>query len=105
MNDEGVPLAVGTENALPGMTHGASFHKELEVFADAGIPPMDILVAATLNSARVAGKESEIGTVEVGKLADMVILDADPLVDIANAGKISKVMKSGILFEHEELLA
>ena len=72
--------------------------------AEAGIPAMDILVAATATAARVAGKESEIGTLERGKLADLIVLTRDPLADVRNLGAIESVMKSGVIFSEQELL-
>ena len=63
--------------------------------AAAGTRPMDIILPATRNAAAVMGKQDEVGTLERGKFADLVILDADPLMDIKNTRKIFKVMKAG----------
>ena len=63
--------------------------------AAAGMRPMDIIVSATKNAAAVMGKQDDLGTLERGKFADLVILDADPLMDIKNTRKIFKVMKAG----------
>jgi imidazolonepropionase-like amidohydrolase len=71
---------------------------------EAGIPPMDIIVAATRNAAKIAGKEREVGTLEPGRLADLVVLERDPLADIRNAGSIERVMKSGRFFSEASLL-
>ena len=65
---------------------------------EAGLSPMEILISATRNAAAVMGKEDDVGTLEAGKYADLVILDADPLVDIRNATKIHLVMKGGETF-------
>ena len=59
---------------------------------------MDVIVAATKNAAAVMGREADLGTLQKGKFADLVILDADPLADIKNTRKIFKVMKAGELF-------
>jgi imidazolonepropionase-like amidohydrolase len=67
--------------------------------AAAGVRPMDIIVSATKNAAAVMGRQSEVGTLEKGKYADLVILDADPLADIKNTRKIFKVMKAGEFFQ------
>ncbi len=104
MHDFGIPLAVGVDAGNLGLLHGASIHKEIELMAEAGIPAMDILVAATATAARVAGKESEIGTLERGKLADLIVLTRDPLADVRNLGAIESVMKSGVIFSEQELL-
>jgi imidazolonepropionase-like amidohydrolase len=65
----------------------------------AGLRPMDIIVSATRNAAAVMGRQTEIGTLERGKYADLVILDADPLADIKNTRRIFKVMKEGEFFQ------
>jgi imidazolonepropionase-like amidohydrolase len=92
--DAGVPISVGTDASNIGVLHGASFHRELLVMSEAGMRPMDIIVAATRNGARALGRR-DIGTIEVGKLADLVVLDADPLADISNVGRINMVFKGG----------
>ena len=73
--------------------------------AEAGLEPMAVLVAATRGGARAMGREAELGTIEPGKLADLVILDADPLADIANTGRIHRVVKGGEVLDPEEILA
>ena len=89
------PIAVGTDAGNPGTFHGPSIHREMELLQQAGLSPMDVLVAATRNSAVAMGKEDEIGTVEVGKRADLVVLSRDPIADIRNARYIEWVMKDG----------
>jgi len=71
--------------------------------AEAGLTPMQIIVDATRNAARVFSPNPQIGTIESGKLADLVILDANPLTDIANARQINKVIKGGQVFEAGKL--
>jgi imidazolonepropionase-like amidohydrolase len=104
IHDFGIGLALGTDSGNLGLLHGASVHKEIALLHEAGIPPMDIIVAATRNAAKIAGKESEIGTLETGKRADLVILDRDPLADIRNVSFIQDVMKGGRLFSEADLL-
>ena len=65
------------------------------LMAAAGMRPMDIIVSATKNASAVMGRQNEAGTLEKGKSADLVILDADPIADIQNTRKIFKVMKAG----------
>ena len=65
----------------------------------AGMRPMDVIVAATKNASAVMGRQAEVGTLEKGKFADLVILDADPLADIKNTRRIFKVMKAGEFFQ------
>ena len=75
----------------------------LEFFAEAGIPPIDILRFATQASAETVGAGDELGTLEVGKLADIVPLDANPLEDIKNTQAIWRVLKGGVVFDPEVL--
>ena len=79
----GVRLLPGTDLASHQLS-GAFLHWELESFAEAGIPPLDILRFATQASAETVGAGDDLGTLEVGKLADIVLLDANPLEDIKN---------------------
>src|SRR5206468_13060101 len=91
----GVRVVGSTHACNIGTLHGPSLHRELELMAAARMRPMDIIVSATKNAAAVMGKQDEVGTLEKGKLADLVILDADPLMDIKNTRRIFKVMKAG----------
>ncbi len=78
-------------------------HWELEGFADAGIPLIDILRFATQYAAETVGAGDDLGTLEVGKLADIVLLDANPLEDIKNTQTIWRVIKGGFVFDPEDL--
>lgn len=104
INAFGIAIAIGVDPGNLGLLHGASVHQELALLASAGIPAMDLIVAATRNAAHVAGKDTEVGTLEPGKLADLIVLSADPLKDIRNVGAIVDVMKSGTVFSSSELL-
>jgi imidazolonepropionase-like amidohydrolase len=104
IHDFGIPLALGVDAGNLGLLHGASVHKEIELLREAGIPPMDIIVSATRNAAKIAGKEDIVGTIAPGKLADLIILDRNPLTDIRNVGSIESVMKSGRLYPEVDLL-
>jgi imidazolonepropionase-like amidohydrolase len=70
----------------------------------AGIPPLDVLRIATRNGARSLGIESEVGSISVGKIADLVVLDADPVADINNTRRIDWVIQGGVPHRPEELL-
>jgi imidazolonepropionase-like amidohydrolase len=95
MQDAGAIVAAGTDAGNIGTLHGPSLHREFELMSEAHLTPMQILVAATRNSARVFAREPEMGTIAPGKLADLLILDADPLADIRNTRRIYAVIKGG----------
>ena len=99
MQEAGAIVAAGTDAGNIGTLHGPSLHREFELMAEAGLTPMQIIVDATRNAARVFSPNPQVGTIESGKLADLVILDADPLADIGNARRIDKVVKGGHVFE------
>ena len=87
-------IAVGTDAGNIGTPHGPAIHREMELMVAAGMRPFDVLMAATSVSAEVAGRK-DLGTLQKGKLADIVLLNADPVRDIRNTQKIFKVMKAG----------
>ena len=94
----GARIVVGTDAGNIGTLHGPAIHHEMELMVAAGLRPMDVIMAATKNAAAVMGREADLGTLQKGKLADLVILDADPLADIKNTRKINKVIKAGEFF-------
>ena len=97
MHRAGVPIMAGTDAAwgAPFTYAGFSLHDELALLVRAGLTPAEALQAATINPARFLGKEKDLGRIEAGKLADVVLLDADPLQDIHNTTRISGVFLSG----------
>jgi imidazolonepropionase-like amidohydrolase len=99
LHQAGVPLTVGTDGANPWL-----YHYEMELLVGAGIPPADVVRMATRNAALALGLISEIGTVEVGKRADLVVLDADPTVDIRNTRRIAWVVQGGRVAKPETYL-
>jgi imidazolonepropionase-like amidohydrolase len=78
-------------------------HHELELLVEAGLRPIEALQGATINAARALRKENEIGSVEAGKFADLVILNSDPLSDIHNTTKIDSVLLRGRVFDRTSL--
>jgi len=104
MHHAGVPFMAGTD-AAPGVyiMPGFSLHDELANLVEAGFTPMEALQAATSNPAKFLGIESSLGSIEPGKIADLVLLRADPLVDIQNTQKISAVIANGRTFDRESL--
>jgi imidazolonepropionase-like amidohydrolase len=98
LESAGVRIVGATDAGNIGTLHGPALHREMELMAAAGLRNMDILVSVTKTAAAVMGRQAEVGTLEKGKFADLVILDADPLADIKNTRKIFKVMKAGESF-------
>jgi imidazolonepropionase-like amidohydrolase len=102
VHDAGIPVALGTDAGNPLTLHGASVFMELEAMQAAGLAPQDVLVAATRNAARAAGLDS-VGTVTAGAVADLVVLEADPLADIRNVRRIALVVRRGQTYTRREL--
>lgn len=99
----GVPILVGSDSPDSYIFPGFSYHLEMEMLAQAGLPPLAVLRAATLSAARFMKLEARRGTVAEGRVADLVLLDADPLVDIGNIRSINAVIRSGGLFDRAAL--
>jgi imidazolonepropionase-like amidohydrolase len=100
MRAAGVPILVGTDAGSVMVFPGFSVHEEMALLVeDAHLTPREALWGATLGPARYFGMERDLGTIEVGKLADLVLLDADPLADIRNTAKIDAVVVRGELID------
>jgi len=95
--EAGIPIAVSTDAGNPGTLHGISIYDEMEAMQQAGIPPADILVMATRNGARTMDREGDFGTLETGKMADLIVLEKDPAEDIRHMRSITHVMRGGLL--------
>ena len=98
MHKAGVKILAGTDSPVPYCFPGSGVHDELELLVKAGLKPADALRAATLGPAEYLDRLNDLGTVEKGKLADLVLLGADPLADIANVRKIHAVLLGGRVF-------
>jgi imidazolonepropionase-like amidohydrolase len=103
MRKAGVEFLAGTDVMNPYCLPGFSLHDELALLVEAGLTPMEALQTATHNPARFFGKEKEMGTVQAGKRADLVLLDADPLLDIRHTTKIRAVVANGRLLDRAVL--
>ena len=103
MKRAGVSILAGTDPPTRDIFPGWSLHDELGLLVKAGLTPMEAIQAATKNAAEALGVPSDYGTVEKGKMADLVLLDANPLVEIGNTGKIAAVILGGRLFEKPSL--
>jgi len=104
MHGAGIPFLAGTDTP-PGvyLFPGFSLHEELQRFVAAGFTPLEALQTATLNPAKFLGMEDHLGSVEKGKLADLVLLDANPLEDIRNTQKIAGVVVNGRYLSRADL--
>jgi tetratricopeptide (TPR) repeat protein len=103
MERAGVDILAGTDTLNPYCLPGFSLHDELGLLVQAGLTPQQALQAATLNPARFMGRENDLGTVDAGKIADLVLLDANPIEDIGNTKKISAVVFGGKFFPKTSL--
>ncbi|HXG92511.1 MAG TPA: amidohydrolase family protein [Blastocatellia bacterium] len=103
MNRAGVDILAGTDTPNPYVFPGFSLHDELALLVKAGLTPMQALQAATRNAARYLGMLDSTGTIEQGKLADLVLLDANPLADINSTRKIQAVIVGGRLIDRAAL--
>ncbi len=92
--DNEITFVPGTDD-FPGF----ALHRELELYAKAGVPNAKVLQSATLVSARVAGKEIELGSLQVGKKANLILIDGDPLKNMSDIRKVELVMKNGNLYD------
>jgi predicted amidohydrolase YtcJ len=99
----GVPILAGTDVGNPFLVPGYSLHRELQLLVQAGLTPLEALQAATLSPARFLNATDSLGTVAPGKVADLVLLDADPLADIANTQRIRAVVTNGRLLDRPAL--
>ena len=100
--DAGIPVALGTDAGNPLTLHGASVFMELEAMQAAGLAPRDVLVAATRNAAPAMGLDST-GTVTAGAVADLLVLDGDPLADVRHFREIALVVRRGEVYTRHEL--
>jgi hypothetical protein len=103
--DAGVPVMTGTDSSAVGVVWGFSIHRELELFVKAGLTPYQALAASTRVPSEVMGDAEEWGTVTVGKRADLVLLNANPLENIGNTREIAGVMVRGKWLPQETLQA
>jgi len=95
LHDAGVNMAAGTDSGTPGVVIGKGLHKELELMVEAGMSPMEAIMAGTRNAADNLGKANELGTIEPRKLADIIAVSGDPLKDIRDTREIKLVIKDG----------
>jgi len=104
LSDAGVIIATGTDAGNIGTLHASSYAAELQAMKKSGMDNWQIIIASTLNGAKVLGKENEFGSVTKGKKANLILLDQNPVTDISNLSKINTVINKGIAFTPEKLL-
>ena len=104
VHQSGITVAAGTDAGNVGVIHGPSLFHEFALMKNAGMSDYDILITATLNGAKLLGNEKNLGSVEKGKLADLVLLNANPVQDIQSTSDIYLVIKDGKLFYPNEVL-
>ena len=103
LHKSGVVLLAATDVGIPAVVPGISLHDELVLLVKAGLSPLEALRTATLNPARVLGLADLLGTIEPGKLADLVLLEANPLTEIVNTQRIRAVVAAGRLYRRADL--
>jgi imidazolonepropionase-like amidohydrolase len=102
--DAGIPVAMGTDAGNVGTLHGPSVFREMELMTQAGLTPLQVLRSATVNGARAMRLERDLGVIDGGRLADLVILDADPLARVQNLSDAWRVVKGGRVYDPQELM-
>lgn len=105
VHEAGIPIALSTDAGNPGTIHGISIYDELEAMQQAGLSPSDIILMATRNGAMAMDRAADFGTLEVGKMADLIILEKDPSADASNFRSITHVMRGGVLRSVNEAFA
>jgi hypothetical protein len=91
----GIPIVAGTDQGIPGH----SLHREMELYVEAVFTPLEALQSATIQAARALGRERDAGSLQVGRRADVVLLDADPLADIHNTRRVWRTIAAGVVYE------
>ncbi len=99
LHDAGVPIVAGTDEGVPGF----SVYREVELFPRFGMTPSEALQSASIVGARAMGAADSLGTIEPGKLADLIVLDGNPLENIANIRRVELVMKGGTLYRSRDI--
>ena len=101
--DAGIPVVMGTDTGFFGVLLGVATPLEMELMVEAGLKPAEVIRAATVNAARMIGRDMEQGSIEAGKVADLLILDGNPLDDIKAVRRINRVVKGGVVYNPAQL--
>jgi imidazolonepropionase-like amidohydrolase len=103
LHQVGIPLLVGSDSLDPFVFPGESLHRELSELVRAGLRPAEALQSATVGAAEFLGRQQDLGTIDVGKLADLVLLDGSPLENIANTQRVNAVVRGGVYLDRAAL--
>lgn len=103
--EAGIPIAMGTDAGNPLTLHGPSVYAEMEAMQAAGLTPTQVLVASTHGGAMAMGRGKDIGTIEKGKWADLLVVDADPAATVASLRRVHAVVRGGVVRSLDELKA
>jgi len=95
----GIPIVAGTDKAIPGH----SLHRELELYVQAGLTPMQVIQLATSGAAKVMGLDGDVGTVQAGKRADLILVQGNPLEQFSDLRKVTRVVTKGQMYDPEDL--
>jgi hypothetical protein len=104
LSDAGVTIATGTDAGNIGTMHASSYLAELQAMKESGMSNWEIIEASTINGAKVLDKETEYGTVSIGKKANLILLDANPIKDVKNVTTINRVINKGVVFNPGDLV-
>jgi imidazolonepropionase-like amidohydrolase len=99
LHQAGIPLLAGSDSLDPFVFPGESLHRELVELVRAGLRPAEALRSATAGASQFLGREHDFGTVDVGKVADLVLLDGSPLENIANTQRVNAVVRGGVYLD------
>ncbi|PTX60861.1 imidazolonepropionase-like amidohydrolase [Kordia periserrulae] len=99
-----INIATGTDAGNIGTLHATSYQKEVKLMQKAGLSNLEVIQASTINAAKILDKQNEIGSIEVSKLADLIILEANPLQDLKALQEITHVIKAGSIYKREDIL-
>jgi len=102
--DAGITVVMGTDAGNIGTLHGPSILREMRLMQDSGLTPLEVLRTATANGALALGRPEDLGKVAPGQLADLVVLDADPLADTGNLSQVYRVVKDGRVYDPQALM-
>jgi imidazolonepropionase-like amidohydrolase len=103
MFEAGATIVTGTDSGNPMTLHGPSIYSEMEAMQAAGVPAADVIVMSTRNGARTMNRLGDIGTLAAGKIADLLVIGADPSLDVANFRQVEQVMRAGVMHAVSDL--